>query len=143
MIVVVVVVVAGLAALIGFTVIDRRRELTGQGEGDPNVGASAPDGAHTTVYHVNYRVGLVGVLAGESLSKALRRTIEQINADSRRVVFMVKDRWSIWAWLGALLLLLLTLGLVGRAPGYLVVTERRDSTAEELAAPKLPEEATP
>ena len=81
---------------------------------------------HTRTYQANYRAGLVGVLAGESAGKALRRTIEQINADGRRVAFMVKNRWSIWQWLGALLLFLLTVGLVGRAPGYLVIAELYD-----------------
>ena len=81
---------------------------------------------HTRTYQTTYRSGLIGVLAGESAGKALARTIEQINQDGARVVFLVRDRWSIWQWLGALILFVLTVGLVGRTPGYVVITERRE-----------------
>ena len=40
---------------------------------------------------------------------------------------MIRDRWSIWQWLGALILFVLTLGLVGRTPGYVVIAERREA----------------
>ena len=79
---------------------------------------------HTRTYQSTYRSGLIGVLAGESAGKALARIIEQINRDGARVVFMIRDRWSIWQWLGALILFVLTLGLVGRTPGL-----RRDRGA--------------
>ena len=90
---------------------------------------------HTRTYQSTYRSGLIGVLAGESAGKALARIIEQINRDGARVVFMIRDRWSIWQWLGALILFVLTLGLVGRTPGYVVIAERREAPdAEALDA---------
>ena len=72
-----------------------------------------------------YRSGWIGLLAGESLTKSLTRAIEEINGEEQRVVFMVKNRWSIWRWLGTILLAILTLGFYGRSPGYLIITESK------------------
>ena len=94
-------------------------------EAEPVVATETSLTGATRMYRVTYRAGLIGALAGESLNKALARVVDQINADECRVVFLVKDRWSIWWWIGALLLVVLTLGLVARAPGYLVIAERR------------------
>ena len=82
-------------------------------------------GEHTRPYHATNRTGLVALLMGESLARALDRTLVEINADARRVVFVLRDSWSIWRYLGVLLGTLLTLGLWSRLPGYLVIAERR------------------
>ena len=66
---------------------------------------------------------------GESLARALERALVEINADGRRVVFVLRESWSIWRYLGVLLGTLLTLGLWSRLPGYLVIAERRTCDA--------------
>ena len=86
---------------------------------------------HTRPYHAMNRTGLVALLAGESLARAFDRVLLGINEDGRRVVFVVRDSWSIWRYLGVLLLTLLTIGLWSRAPGYLVIAERRGEVPKE------------
>ena len=86
-------------------------------------------GEHTRPYHATNRTGLVAVLMGESLARALERALVEINADGRRVVFVLRESWSIWRYLGVLLGTLLTLGLWSRLPGYLVIAERRTCDA--------------
>lgn len=82
------------------------------------------------IYNSQYRSGWIGLLSGESLAKSLARVIENINADNQRVVFMVRDRWSIWRWIGAILIFILTIGFVGRSPAYLILTESASAHRE-------------
>ena len=56
-----------------------------------------------------------------------------VNKAGRRVVFMVRDRRSIWWYLGVLLATLVTLGLWSRAPGYLIVAELTGAAVEDAA----------
>jgi hypothetical protein len=72
---------------------------------------------------VTYRGGWIGLFAGESQLKALQRALPQINAAGYRVVAAVEDRWSFWKRLGVVLLLIVTLGFVGKVPNVLLVTE--------------------
>ena len=44
--------------------------------------------------------GLVAVLMGESLARALERALVEINADGRRVVFVLRESWSTAATFG-------------------------------------------
>jgi len=83
----------------------------------------------TRTYVANYRSGLIGLLAGERLSKSLDRVLGDVDSDGMRVVFLVKDQWSIWTWLWIILATLLTLGLFSRRPGYLIVAEAVDDAA--------------
>lgn len=84
-------------------------------------------------YQTRFRSGLIGMLSGESLAKSLARTLEEVNDDEQRVVFMVRDSWSIWRWLGTVLLFIVTIGLVGCSPGYLLVTEASGDEDIEVA----------
>ena len=86
--------------------------------------ADAPP-AHTTHYATVFRCGLAGLFAGESLGRELDRVLAQINAEHRRVVFMVRDRWSLWRWLGVLIGTALSLGFWSRLPGYIIIAEAR------------------
>ena len=49
----------------------------------------------------------------------------EINRDARRVVFVLRDSWSFWRFLGVIIGTLLTLGLWSRGRGYLVIAERQ------------------
>jgi hypothetical protein len=66
---------------------------------------------------------LIGLFSGESQTKALNRTLDQLNAQGFAVASMVVDRWSFWRRLGWLLILILTLGFVGKVPNVLIATE--------------------
>ena len=65
------------------------------------------------------------MLIGESLARALERALVEINRDGRRVVFVLRDSWSSWRFLGVIIGTLLTLGLWSRGRGYLVIAERQ------------------
>lgn len=87
-------------------------------------------------YSADYRAGLIGALAGESLGKAVDRALAQAQKDGQRLVFMVRDGWSIWRWIATFLGFVLSLGLWGRTPGYLLVTE--GTAAKPSAEPQAP-----
>ena len=88
---------------------------------------------YTITYHANYRSGLAGVVVGESLARSVDRVLVDVNKAGRRVVFMVRDRWSIWWYLGVLLATLVTLGIWSHAPGYLIVAELTGAAVEGAA----------
>ena len=72
-------------------------------------------------YRTIYRSGLIGLLAIAIASwrepAEISRAYPGRNGDDQRIVFMVRDSWSIWRWLGALLLAVVTVGLVARGRG--------------------------
>lgn len=70
-----------------------------------------------------YRGGWIGLFAGENQTKALQRCISEINANGRRVTAAAGDRWSVWKRIGMILLLIITLGFVGKVPNVLVISE--------------------
>ena len=74
-------------------------------------------------YHVTYRSGIIGLVMGERLSKSMDRALQKVSDDRRRVVFLVKDEWSIWQRIGAALMMVCTLFMVGRSVGQLLITE--------------------
>jgi hypothetical protein len=78
---------------------------------------------YNELHMVHYKGGWIGLFGGESQEKALRRAIPLINASGQRVVAAVADRWSIWKRIGVALLLIITLGFVGRTPNVLLITE--------------------
>ncbi len=84
--------------------------------------SSAP-GRLNEVRTVTYRGGWPGLFGGENQQKALERALPEINGDGFRVVAVVRDRWSIWKRIGVVLLLVVTLGFVGRVPNVLLITE--------------------
>jgi hypothetical protein len=82
-----------------------------------------PDFPLNELYTVAYRGGWIGLFAGESQERALQRALPEINASGRCVVAAVEDRWSFWKRLGVALLFVITLGIVGRVPNVLLITE--------------------
>ena len=76
-----------------------------------------------STYHVTYRSGIIGLMMGESLGKSMDRVLQKVSYDRRRVVFVVKDEWSIWQRIGAALMMVCTLFLIGRSVGQLLITE--------------------
>ena len=78
---------------------------------------------YNELHPVTYRGGWIGLFAGENQLKALERAIPRLNAANLRVVAAVEDRWSVWKRIGVLLLLLVTLGFVGKVPNVLLITE--------------------
>jgi hypothetical protein len=75
------------------------------------------------LHRVTYRGGWIGLFGGENQIKALQRALPEINASGLRVVAAVEDRWSVWKRIGVILLLIVTLGFVGKVPNVLLVTE--------------------
>jgi hypothetical protein len=86
-------------------------------------GTLAGDAEYNQLHTIRYRGGWIGLFAGENQTKALQRAIPQLNASARRVVAVVPDRWSFWKRLGVILLLIVTLGIVGRVPNVLLISE--------------------
>jgi hypothetical protein len=66
------------------------------------------------------------MLAGENQVRALQRAIAEINDSGFRVVAAVDDRWSVWQRIWAVILFIVTLGVVGRVQNVLLITERVD-----------------
>ncbi|MCY4375357.1 MAG: hypothetical protein OXC31_16470 [Spirochaetaceae bacterium] len=89
-------------------------------------------------YSADFRAGLIGLLAGENLAKATNRVLEQARRDGQRLVFMVRDQWSIWRWLLSFIGFAISLGLWGRLPGYLLVTETVAASDKEEPRPAEP-----
>jgi hypothetical protein len=79
--------------------------------------------AYNQLHTIKYRGGWIGLFAGENQTKALQRAIPQLNASGLRVAAAVEDRWSVWKRIGVILLLIVTLGIVGRVPNVLLITE--------------------
>jgi len=79
--------------------------------------------SYNELHTVHYKGGWIGMFGGENQEKALRRAIPLINASGQRVVAAVEDRWSFWKKLGAFLLVIITIGFVGRKPNVLLITE--------------------
>ena len=82
-----------------------------------------PEPPYNQLHTVKYRGGWIGLFAGENQTKALQRVIPQLNAAGLRIAATVTDRWSIWKWIGVALLLIVTLGFVGRVPNVVLITE--------------------
>ena len=127
-VILVAVAVAVAVVVVVALVLLARRALSGVPTA-AEIEATAPSGTergeHTRPYHATNRTGLVAVLMGESLARALERALVEINADGRRVVFVLRDSWSFWRFLGVIIGTLLTLGLWSRGRGYLVIAERQ------------------
>ena len=79
--------------------------------------------SYNQLHMVKYRGGWIGLFAGENQTKALERAIRQLNSSGLQVVAAVNDRWSFWKRLGVALLLIATLGIVGRVSNVAQITE--------------------
>ena len=85
--------------------------------------ASYNPNTYNQIHVVTYRGGWIGLFAGENQTKALQRALPQLNGAGLRVTAVVQDRWNIWKRLGMILLLIVTIGFVGRVPNILLITE--------------------
>jgi len=81
------------------------------------------------VRSVTIRGGWIGLFSGESRAKAMERIITQLNADGYRVAEIIPDEWSFFTRMLALLIFVVTLGIVGFREGVLIVGERVDQSA--------------
>ncbi len=88
---------------------------------------------YNEIHTVSYRGGWIGLFAGENQRKALERAIPELNGSGRRIVAAVPDRWNIWRVVGNLLLLIVTLGFVGRVPNVILITEPLGSTQSTVS----------
>ena len=79
--------------------------------------------SYNQLHTIKYRGGWIGLFAAENQTKALQRAIPELNASGLRVAAAVEDRWSVWKRIGVILLLIVTLGIVGRVPNILLITE--------------------
>ena|ERR1700722_5576282 len=75
------------------------------------------------LHPVTYKGGWIGLFGGENQLRALQRALPAINASGLKVVAAVEDRWSVWKRIGVILLLIITLGFVGKVPNVLLITE--------------------
>ena len=73
------------------------------------------------------RSGWIGLLRGESAGSIMDRSLEALNEEGYRVVFIIEDRWSLGRHLQNILVGLLTLGFVLYSPGYLIIAERGEA----------------
>ena len=78
---------------------------------------------YNQTFEARFRAGWIGLFAGENQTKSVRRQIAVLNSQDLRVAALVLDRWSIWRRLLWALILICTLGFVGRVPNVLIVTE--------------------
>ena len=75
--------------------------------------------------------------------------IVELNRAGYRVAFVIPDSWTLVQWIGAILLLICTLGIYGKAKGLLIIGERIDaanhvsvthtpgSAIEQMAVPRV------
>lgn len=87
----------------------------------PSMPQPAPQLNYT--YAVEFRAGWIALFAGENQTKALDRSLRELNARGQRVAAAVDDRWSIWKRIGMILLALITLGFYVRVPNVILITE--------------------
>lgn len=77
---------------------------------------------HNTIRRVNRAGGLIGLWKTQEHN--ITDQIDYLNRNGYRVTFIVSDSWTFFQWMGALLLLVCTLGVYTKTPGLLVVGER-------------------
>jgi hypothetical protein len=85
--------------------------------------AVAPVSTYNQLHSVRYKHGWPGLFAGENQTKAIQRALVELNGSGLKVAAAVTDRWSFWKRLGCVLLAIITLGFVVRAPNVLLVLE--------------------
>ncbi len=75
------------------------------------------------LHSVRYKHGWPGLFTGENQTKALLRALEDLNGRGLKVAAAVTDQWSFWKRLGCVLLAIVTLGFVVRAPNVVLLIE--------------------
>lgn len=84
---------------------------------------------HNTIRRVNRAGGLIGLWKTQEHN--VTDQVDYLNRNGYRVTFIVTDAWTLFQWIGAMLLLLCTVGIYTKTPGLLVVGER-------IALPAVP-----
>ena len=77
-------------------------------------------------WRVVSRGGWLAIFQGESLGRALERTLPQLEQEGYRVQFVVPDSFSLGKKLLNLLLAMVTLGFYYQVEGLLIIGERVD-----------------
>lgn len=88
---------------------------------EPGMPQPAPQLNYT--YTVTYKGGWPGLFTGENQSKALDRSLRELNSRGHRVAAAVTDRWSFWKRLGMVLIAIISLGFFVRVPNVILITE--------------------
>jgi hypothetical protein len=79
--------------------------------------------SHNTTVATRYRAGWIGLFSGENQSKAVTRTLAEINAQERKCAGLVHDQWNFFVRLWWVIVAIVTLGFYVRVPNVIVVTE--------------------
>lgn len=83
----------------------------------------APSQQLNSVATVSYKGGWPGLFSGENQTKAVQRSIQELNARGQKICAAVDDRWSIWKRLGMAILAVISLGFYVRSPNVILITE--------------------
>lgn len=75
-----------------------------------------------TVRRVNRAGGLFGLF--KTAQHNIKDQVNDLNRTGYRVTFVISDSWTPFQTLGAILLLICTLGIYSKAPGFLIIGER-------------------
>lgn len=75
-----------------------------------------------TVRRVNRAGGLIGIW--KTQHHVMSDQIRDMNLAGYRVTFVVQDSWTLVQWIGAILLLLITIGIYTKSPGFLIIGEK-------------------
>lgn len=84
---------------------------------------------YNVIRRVNRAGGLIGLF--KTQHHVVNDQVRSLNRDGYRVSFIVSDSWTMMQWLGAMVLLVLTLFLYTKSPGLLVVGERIETPNRE------------
>jgi hypothetical protein len=79
-------------------------------------------GGFNTIRRVSRSGGIIGMFKTQQHN--ILDQIKELNGTGYRVTFIVSDSWTFFQWIGALLLLVCTIGIYTKAPGLLVIGER-------------------
>jgi hypothetical protein len=75
-----------------------------------------------TIRRVNRTGGIIGLFKTQQHN--IMDQINELNRTGYRVTFIVSDSWTFFQWLGAFLLLIVTIGIYTKTAGLLIVGER-------------------
>lgn len=79
-------------------------------------------GGFNMVRRVTRTGGLIGLFKTQHHN--VSDQVNELNRSGYRVTFVVSDSWTFLQWLGALLLLIITIGIYTKSPGLLIIGER-------------------
>lgn len=84
---------------------------------------STQQSGYNGVVGTRYRAGWIGLFTGENQSRAVQRTLSDINVQGLKCVGLVRDQWNLFVRLWWALVAIITLGFYVRVPNVLIVTE--------------------